>query len=85
MTIVEQIDKLKNSTIDMDEFSLEIRQAHENRTGTPFERRQTPGLPKEEDYFYANPLECLCAPESSLASKRLSSHAQLFSELPESS
>lgn len=78
--IVEQIEKLKNSTIDMGEFSLEIRQAHEERTGTPFRRRQVPGLPKEEDYFYANPQECLCAPDSSFATrKRLPSHPQFYS------
>lgn len=78
--IVEQIDRLRNSTINMHEFSLEIRRAHEDRTGTPFIRRQIPGLPKEEDYFYANPQECLCAPESSFSSrKRLPSHVQFYS------
>lgn len=72
--IVEQIDQLKNGTITMGEFSLGLREAHEERTGTPFTRRQNPGFPKEEDYFYANPQECLCAPDVPFASRKRLPH-----------
>jgi len=80
--IVAHLDEFKNHTIDMDEFSVAIRQAHEGRTGTPFKRRVIPGFPKEEDYFYANPEECLCTADSSSRSRlpyhqprRLSRHS----------
>lgn len=49
-----------NGTLPWDQFANAVRQAHENRMGQPNRRRVIPDRPKEEDYFYANPYECLC-------------------------
>lgn len=75
--IVEIIDQYKNGTLDWDNFSSAIRQAHEGRTGTPFKRRVIPGQPKQEDYFYSNPQECLCSSDylGSPANSRLPSRS----------
>ncbi|EOY01838.1 O-fucosyltransferase family protein isoform 1 [Theobroma cacao] len=58
--LVELLDLHENGTLQWNEFALAVRQAHENRMGQPFRRRTIPEKPKEEDYFYANPQECLC-------------------------
>lgn len=57
---MELLDLHENGTLQWNEFALAVRQAHENRMGQPFRRRTIPEKPKEEDYFYANPQECLC-------------------------
>ncbi|GMH01753.1 hypothetical protein Nepgr_003592 [Nepenthes gracilis] len=50
----------QNVTLPWDKFSTAVRQAHESRIGQPLLRRVVPDKPKEEEYFYANPHECLC-------------------------
>lgn len=49
-----------NKTLSWDDFVVAVRFAHENRMGEPTQRRVIADKPKEEDYFYANPQECLC-------------------------
>ncbi len=61
--IVNLVDQYMNKTINWENFSIAIQQSHQNRMGIPTVREVIPGQPKEEDYFYANPQECLC-PES---------------------
>ncbi|GMH15291.1 hypothetical protein Nepgr_017132 [Nepenthes gracilis] len=58
--LVELLDLHKNGTLPWDRFAAAVREAHENRIGLPFPRRVIPNKPKEEEYFYANPRECLC-------------------------
>jgi len=58
--LVELLDLHQNGTLPWDSFATAVREAHENRTGQPVLRRVIPDKPKEEDYFYANPQECLC-------------------------
>ncbi|TYI93668.1 hypothetical protein E1A91_D02G151500v1 [Gossypium mustelinum] len=58
--LVELLDLHQNGTLPWNDFALAVRQAHEKRMGQPFHRRIIPDKPKEEDYFYANPQECLC-------------------------
>ncbi|KAH9573609.1 hypothetical protein CY35_01G009200 [Sphagnum magellanicum] len=58
--VVELVDQYTNGTIKWEDFSTAIRQSHQTRIGTPTVREVIPGQPKEEDYFYANPQECLC-------------------------
>ncbi|XP_052200143.1 rhamnogalacturonan I rhamnosyltransferase 1 [Diospyros lotus] len=58
--LVEFLDLHQNGTLSWDEFSLAVRAAHEAKMGQPARRRVIPDKPKEEDYFYANPEECLC-------------------------
>ncbi|MBA0613329.1 hypothetical protein Godav_013779 [Gossypium davidsonii] len=58
--LVELLDLHQNGTLQWSDFALAVRQAHEKRMGQPFHRRIIPDKPKEEDYFYANPQECLC-------------------------
>ena len=50
----------QNGTLSWNEFAVAIRLAHEKRMGRPSQRRVISEKPKEEDYFYANPQECLC-------------------------
>lgn len=54
------LDLHQNGTISWDEFESSVRRVHEKRMGRPTRRRVIPDKPKEEDYFYANPQECLC-------------------------
>ncbi|XWS64230.1 hypothetical protein CRYUN_Cryun06bG0168500 [Craigia yunnanensis] len=58
--LVELLDLHQNGTLPWNDFALAVRKAHEKRMGQPFGRRVIPDKPKEEDYFYANPQECLC-------------------------
>ncbi|PIM97817.1 hypothetical protein CDL12_29710 [Handroanthus impetiginosus] len=58
--LVELLDLHQNGTLSWDEFSVAVRLAHERRMGQPTQRRVVADKPKEEDYFYANPQECLC-------------------------
>jgi hypothetical protein len=57
--LVELFDAYQNGTIVWNEFSSAVKDAHENRMGLPAKRRVMLDRPKEEDYFYANPHECL--------------------------
>ncbi|CAM8879773.1 unnamed protein product [Rhodiola kirilowii] len=57
--LVELIDLHQNQTLDWNQFSASVKSAHENRTGQPALRKDISNKPKEEDYFYANPYECL--------------------------
>ncbi|GAV79533.1 O-FucT domain-containing protein [Cephalotus follicularis] len=59
LVLVNLIDRYKNGSMKWDEFSLSVKKAHADRMGSPTKRLQIPGKPKEEDYFYANPQECL--------------------------
>ncbi|KAL0447028.1 UNVERIFIED_CONTAM: Rhamnogalacturonan I rhamnosyltransferase 1 [Sesamum latifolium] len=58
--LVELLDLHHNGTLSWDEFSVAVRLTHERRMGQPVSRMVIPDKPKEEDYFYANPQECLC-------------------------
>ncbi|CAI9096552.1 OLC1v1032732C1 [Oldenlandia corymbosa var. corymbosa] len=58
--LVELLDLHQNGTLSWDEFSGAVRLAHEKRMGQPSRRKVLTDKPKEEDYFYANPQECLC-------------------------
>lgn len=58
--LVELLDLHNNSTLTWDQFAVAVKEAHERRTGAPTHRRVISDKPKEEDYFYANPQECLC-------------------------
>ncbi|KAJ4747565.1 O-fucosyltransferase family protein [Rhynchospora pubera] len=57
--IVELVDQYTNGTFGWDEFSSSIKAAHVSRMGSPSRRLVIPDRPKEEDYFYSNPYECL--------------------------
>nr|POE94076.1 uncharacterized protein CFP56_56145 [Quercus suber] len=57
--LVELIDQYNNGTLSWDEFSVSVKAAHADRMGNPIRRSEVPGKPKEEDYFYTNPQECL--------------------------
>lgn len=50
----------QNGTLSWTEFVDAVRSAHEKRMGQPTARKVIVDKPKEEDYFYANPQECLC-------------------------
>ncbi|KAM7269729.1 hypothetical protein ACFE04_025226 [Oxalis oulophora] len=58
--LVGLLDMYQNGTISWDAFSNAVRRTHETRMGQPTHRKLIPDKPKEEDYFYANPQECLC-------------------------
>lgn len=53
------IDQYKSEKLSWDEFSWAVKEAHSDRMGKPTKRTVIPDKPKEEDYFYANPEECL--------------------------
>ncbi|KAF7806293.1 rhamnogalacturonan I rhamnosyltransferase 1-like [Senna tora] len=57
--LVDLIDLYHNGVLNWDEFSLAVKRIHAGRMGNPSKRLVIPGRPKEEDYFYANPEECL--------------------------
>ncbi|KAE8693955.1 transcription factor BIM1-like [Hibiscus syriacus] len=57
--LVDLIDQYNNGSLSWDEFSEAVKESHENRKGQPTKRLVIPDRPKEEDYFYANPEECL--------------------------
>ncbi|XP_038722274.1 rhamnogalacturonan I rhamnosyltransferase 1-like isoform X2 [Tripterygium wilfordii] len=58
--LVELLDLHQNGTFSWNEFAVAVRLAHEKRMGQPNGRKVVAEKPKEEDYFYANPGECLC-------------------------
>lgn len=57
--LVELLDLLKDGKLSWAEFSAAVKEIHKDRMGQPTRRKVVPGRPKEEDYFYANPQECL--------------------------
>ncbi|KAL2896291.1 O-fucosyltransferase 34 [Bienertia sinuspersici] len=57
--LVHLIDQYNEGSFGWDEFSSAVKAAHANRMGTPHTRTVNPNKPKEEDYFYSNPYECL--------------------------
>jgi len=57
--LVELLDLFQGGALSWDEFSGAVKEAHKSRMSQPTERKIIPGQPKEEDYFYANPQECL--------------------------
>lgn len=57
--LVEQLDLYQNEEISWDQFTYAVKEAHKSRMGQPAVRTVVPGTPKLEDYFYANPQECL--------------------------
>ncbi|KAK7374678.1 hypothetical protein VNO80_08115 [Phaseolus coccineus] len=57
--LVDLIDQYYNGLLSWDEFSSAVKEVHANRMGSPKRRVIIPDKPKEEDYFYANPQECL--------------------------
>ncbi|KAF5186189.1 Rhamnogalacturonan i rhamnosyltransferase, partial [Thalictrum thalictroides] len=57
--LVELIDLFQNKTLSWDQFAVAVQMAHENRVGKPSNRNVIVDKPKEEEYFYANPHECL--------------------------
>lgn len=58
--LVELLDMHQNQTLQWDEFAQAVGQVHKKRIGAPMRRKVISDRPKEEDYFYANPHECLC-------------------------
>nr|CAD1828943.1 unnamed protein product [Ananas comosus var. bracteatus] len=66
--LVELLDLLQEGMLSWDEFSAAVKGMHENRMGQPARRKVIAGRPKEEDYFYSNPQECL-DPRMKLSSK----------------
>ncbi|KAM0002252.1 putative GDP-fucose protein O-fucosyltransferase [Helianthus debilis subsp. tardiflorus] len=57
--LVDLIDKYTSGVLSWDEFSGAVKDTHAQRMGAPTKRLVMPDRPKEEDYFYANPEECL--------------------------
>ncbi|QCD90190.1 GDP-fucose protein O-fucosyltransferase [Vigna unguiculata] len=57
--LVNLIDEYKNGSISWKQFSTSVKVAHAERIGKPSTRSVVSGKPKEEDYFYTNPQECL--------------------------
>lgn len=53
------IDQYNSGKLSWDEFSSAVKEAHTDRMGKPAKRQVIHDKPKEEDYFYANPEECL--------------------------
>ncbi|KAJ4877975.1 O-fucosyltransferase family protein [Raphanus sativus] len=58
--IVELLDLHENKTLSWDQFAVSVKEAHEGRRmGEATHRKVISDKPKEEDYFYANPHECI--------------------------
>ncbi|XP_011070979.1 uncharacterized protein LOC105156522 [Sesamum indicum] len=76
--LVELLDLHHNGNLSWDEFSAAVRLAHVRRMGQPVSRTVIPDNPKEEDYFYANPQECLCEGTScgDLSAPKITTKAQ---------
>ncbi|KAJ7953855.1 O-fucosyltransferase family protein [Quillaja saponaria] len=58
--LVELLDMHQNGTLPWNGFAIAVQQTHKGRMGQPTRRKIILDKPKEEDYFYANPHECLC-------------------------
>lgn len=57
--LVKLLDLYNNRTISWDNFASSVQEAHKSRVVQPSCRQKLENKPKEEDYFYANPHECL--------------------------
>ncbi|XP_023001047.1 O-fucosyltransferase 34-like [Cucurbita maxima] len=57
--LVDLIDQFDRGILNWDEFSSAVKEAHAGRWGNPTKRLVIPDRPKEEEYFYSNPEECL--------------------------
>lgn len=57
--LVDLIDQYNAGLFTWNEFSAAVKEAHTERMGNPTKRLVIPDRPKEEDYFYSNPWECL--------------------------
>uniref|UniRef100_A0A7N0R852 O-fucosyltransferase family protein n=2 Tax=Kalanchoe fedtschenkoi TaxID=63787 RepID=A0A7N0R852_KALFE len=57
--LVQLIDSYTRGSLSWQDFSSAVKEAHADRMGNPKKRLVIPDRPKEEDYFYANPEECL--------------------------
>ncbi|KAG4190903.1 hypothetical protein ERO13_A07G058300v2 [Gossypium hirsutum] len=57
--LVDLIDQYNSGSLSWNEFSNAVKESHKYRKGQPTQRSVLPDRPKEEDYFYANPEECL--------------------------
>lgn len=57
--VIGLIDRYNNGSLSWDDFSFIIKESHADRMGNPIKRVVIPDRPKEEDYFYSNPQECL--------------------------
>nr|VDC86441.1 unnamed protein product [Brassica oleracea] len=57
--LVKLIDEFIEGLLTWDVFSSMVKAFHSTRMGSPKRRLVIPNKPKEEDYFYANPQECL--------------------------
>ncbi|GKV25173.1 hypothetical protein SLEP1_g34646 [Rubroshorea leprosula] len=66
--LVYLIDQYTSGSQSWNEFSSAVKERHANRKGQPMKRLVIPDRPKEEDYFYANPEECLQQSEDLLSS-----------------
>ncbi|PIA57630.1 hypothetical protein AQUCO_00600388v1 [Aquilegia coerulea] len=66
--LVDLIDQYNEGSLNWHEFSSSVRAAHAGRSGNPSKRVVIQDRPKEEDYFYANPEECLQLQDESLSS-----------------
>jgi len=60
--LVGLFDQYNNGSLNWDEFALAVKEVHAERMGEPTKRIVIPDRPKEEDYFYSNPEECLQQP-----------------------
>ncbi|KAK4747234.1 hypothetical protein SAY87_026271 [Trapa incisa] len=61
--LVELIDQYDSGLLSWDQFSSAVKIFHSNRMGGQSKRLAISDRPKEEDYFYANPYECLQSSE----------------------
>ncbi|XP_076903523.1 rhamnogalacturonan I rhamnosyltransferase 1-like [Bidens hawaiensis] len=59
--LVELMDNYMSGSLSWQQFSSAVKDAHATRMGDPQKRVVISDKPKEEDYFYANPEECLQA------------------------
>lgn len=66
--LVDLIDQYSSGSLSWDEFSSAVKETHADRMGNPTKRLVIPDRPKEEDYFYANPEECLELSDEQLSS-----------------
>ncbi|KAJ6977265.1 rhamnogalacturonan I rhamnosyltransferase 1-like [Populus alba x Populus x berolinensis] len=65
--LVDLIDRYTNGSLNWVEFSYAVKESHSDRMGGPMKRLVIPDRPKEEDYFYSNPEECLQSSEDPLS------------------
>ncbi|CAK8533353.1 unnamed protein product [Lathyrus sativus] len=66
--LVPLIDAFSNKSLSWDDFSIKVKKSHAKRMGNPKRRIVIPSRPKEEDYFYSNPYECLPLQDEPLSS-----------------